>query len=66
VLLERKIHLFGWQSMSYQIGAYILTIILCLLILYAGYYGEGSEKDIKDIFVGVGLKEQENCLGGVA
>jgi len=34
--------------------------------LYADYCGERSEKDTKEIFVGVGLREQENCLGGVA
>jgi len=37
--------------MSYQIGAYVLTALLCLHILYAGNCDEGSEKDTKKNFL---------------
>jgi len=43
--------------MSHQICAYHITTILHLLILYASYCGEGSEKDTKEFSVGMGLKE---------
>jgi len=46
--VEREISLFGWQSMPYQIGTYVLTTLLCLLILYADDCDEGSEKDTKN------------------
>ena len=63
--MEREISLFGRQSLSYQISAHVFTTLLCLFILYADNNGEGSEKDTKELFVGLGFKEQENCLGGV-
>jgi len=43
--------------MSYQICAYIFTAILHVLLLYANYYGEGSENDTKEFFMGLRLKE---------
>jgi len=55
--LEREIPLFGGQVMSYQIGAYILTAFLRILIFYADNCGEGSEKASKEFFVGLGLRE---------
>jgi len=33
--------------MPYQIGSYVLTALLCLLILYVDNCDEGSEKDTK-------------------
>ena len=63
--MEREIPLFGRQSISYQIGAYVFTALLCFPILYADNCGEGSEKDTKELFVGLRFREQENCLGGV-
>jgi len=64
--LEREIPLYGWQNMSYQICAYILTVILRLLLLYVGYYGGGSENDTKEFFfMGMRLREHKKCLGGV-
>ena len=45
--MEREIPLFGRQIMCCQISAYVRTALLCFPILYAGNYGEGSEKDIK-------------------
>ena len=49
--------------MSYQIGAYILTVIPCLLILYVDYCGEGSEKDTKEFFCGSGAQRTGKLLG---
>lgn len=63
--MEREIPLFGRQIMSNQIGAYVLTTLLCFPILYANNCDEGSEKDTKKLFVGLGVREQENCLGSV-
>jgi len=51
--------------MSYQIGAYVPTVFLCLHFLYAGNCDEGSEKVTKKLFVGMRVREPENCLGGV-
>jgi len=63
--LERKIPLFDGQVMPFQIGSYIHTVFLRLLILYTDNCGEGSEKATKEFFLGLELREQENCLGDV-
>jgi len=62
--MEREIPLFGWQIMPYLIGSYVPTTLLYISFLYADDCDEGSEKDKKKI-MGLGVREQENRLGGV-
>ena len=51
--------------MSYKICPYLLTTILHVCLSYAGYCGEGSGKDTKEFFIGLGVRGKENCLGDV-
>jgi len=61
--VEREIPLFGRQIMPYQIGTYVLTALLCFPILYADNCDEGSEKDTKKTFHGIGGQRTGKLLG---